>query len=468
MAQIMRDAGYTVLGTDSQLQPRRMGDFAADGAQAVINQSATDGVCRLMTEEVAVACQDVGLVVHSPAVPLDSPLLSEFRRRKTACVSLHDALNSAFRGRDQICVAGTHGKSSTSAMLAWILETAGMHPGAFVGAESIESQNRSRLGSGGQVVVESCEYSRSFHRLKPHGIILTGIERDHFDTFGSREEEDQAFAEFVSMLTAGGLLVVSAASNRAMAVSSGCSATVRTFGSDVATDGVVAVDGVVPDWTSGNVRQTRTGTVFECRFRGQRFADISLSVPGLHNVQNALAAIAMASELGCTATDCQRGMRTYAGIRRRFEVRGEHRGMTLVDDYAHHPTAIRATLESARQVFADRRIVAVFEPHQIVRTERLLGEFVDSLQGADEILVLPVLAAREQATWKARCRVSGELVRSINQSGGRAFLLANLDQVISKIDHSGRPDDVILTMGAGKANQIHDRFNRRLQRDFAA
>jgi len=159
---------------------------------------------------------------------------------------------------------------------------------------------------------------------------------------------------------------------------------------------------------------------------------------------------------------------SFSGIRRRFEHRGTWRGVDLVDDYAHHPSAISATLRTARSCFPGRRLIAIFEPHQVSRTARLFSEFTQALTLFDECLVLPVLPARENASSAECCRISGRLVRRISEAGGRAFLMANLDQVPGRLDHAARPGDVVITMGAGRTNQIHDEINRRLQRNSAA
>ncbi|MCA9012652.1 MAG: hypothetical protein KDB01_23030, partial [Planctomycetaceae bacterium] len=202
--------------------------------------------------------------------------------------------------------------------------------------------------------------------------------------------------------------------------------------------------------------------------RGADVGIVNLQVPGLHNRLNAVAAIAAAVSQGASVEASIRGVENFPGIRRRFEHRGNFSGIDWIDDYAHHPTAIRATLTTVRNMFPQRRLIAIFEPHQISRVSALFDEFRSALSVADECLILPVLPARETAS-RAQCnRVSGRLVRSISESGGRAFLMTNLDQVLGRLDHSGRPGDVVITMGAGRTHQIHDEIHRRLQRNSAA
>jgi UDP-N-acetylmuramate--alanine ligase len=195
---------------------------------------------------------------------------------------------------------------------------------------------------------------------------------------------------------------------------------------------------------------------------------VQLQVPGLHNRQNAVAAIAAAVATGVSVDTAIHGIAAFSGIHRRFEHRGQLFGIDWIDDYAHHPTAIRSTLETARSVFQNRRLIAVFEPHQLSRVSALFEDFRSALSLADECLILPVLPAREMSSIAHCSRVSGTLVRSISESGGRAFLMTNLDHVLGRLDHSGRPGDVVITMGAGRTYQIHDEIHRRLQRNSAA
>ena len=479
LCEILLDAGHFVTGTDSQLQ---------NGGQVFAERSTwqTDRIKILPWNEYsdvlrrvpvvvpensqqARSWQPVTAIVASNAVPDQDDRIAAARVAKVPMFRLTQALSQLLFQHRQLCIAGTHGKTTTSAMLWAVLSSQSLAHAAFVGGQLTE-QRRSGFWTASShpssqaaewAVVESCEYRDAFSHLSPSGIVLTGIERDHFDYFPNASSEDQVFQKFANQLPSGGFLAVNAACDRAMQIalrlknSGNCQ--VITYGFDPQAE-----------WTARQIQQAGSDTSFLACRNGGIVGKIHLRIPGLHNVQNSLATIAVASHLGVPFADIASHLACFKGVRRRFENRGQWRGIELIDDYAHHPTAIHATLSAARVAFGKRRIIAVFEPHQISRVEQLFEEFGDALRLADECLVLPVLPARELSTRALCCQTSGRLVRSINLAGGRAFLLADLDQVIGKIDHAGRPGDVVITMGAGRTNQIHDEFNRRLQRDSVA
>lgn len=430
------------------------------------------------------AKQAFDLCVSSPAIPKNDPILLRLQAAGTPTLSLHECLADVFAGSRQICIAGTHGKSTTSAMLAWILDFAGRRPGFFVGAHQANFAASGRAIEHGLPsetepqtpwsVLESCEYSRSFHNFSPHIVLLTGIERDHFDCFPDQASEDAAFRVFAEKLPEDGTLVFDADCQRSHQLATALGRRSATF--QLIDQAPLSIGSAQPPkeasssqnhWIASEIRHAGGSASFQLSHDGQRTA-IQLAIPGRHNVANAVAAIIAACQAGVSLADCRAALGVFRGIRRRFELRGLHNGMTLVDDYAHHPTAIRATLQTAREAFPDRRIIAAFEPHQVIRTEALFPEFVNSLLLADEILLLPAFPARENVTHLECCRTSGRLVKELNNRGARAFLFANLDQIVSRIDHSGRPTDIILTMGAGRTNLIHDQLTERLQRHSVA
>lgn len=416
------------------------------------------------------------LCIASPAFGKQHPALQSVVAARLPVFSLPQFVAEVFRHKKQICVAGTHGKSTTAAMLAWILEQCGQPVSYFVGAQRQGPDGRSgRWSSSGWAVIESCEYAKSFLNYRPDIAVLTGIERDHFDCFADTDAEDHAYQSFVDLCPPTGTLIGWQHDERSNRIFR--SARAQTCVQLPAVDQQPTTSHVTPaiaeprpqpsDWTISDVRVTRTGVRATIRMRS-REGRIHVPLPGRHNLQNAVLAIAAAHAAGVDLQSACDAVSQFAGLRRRFEHRGTYRGLSLVDDYAHHPTAIRHTMQATAAAFPGQRIVAVMEPHQLCRLRSLFDGFVEALIPADEILVLPVFAAREDATLLECCRVSGDLVRSINQRGGRAFLFANLDQIVARIDHSARPNDVLLTLGAGRTNLIHDEFHRRLQRHSVA
>ena len=353
-------------------------------------------------------------------------------------------------------------------MIWWILNQAGLAPASFIGGEFCGLGKAGCFGTGASAVVESCEYREAFLALCPQTLVLTGVEPDHFDCFETHMQADQTFRKFVGKLTSDGTLVVNTANSRAMEVAGAARGRVVTYGTSKTCDWRVSGLTSLAGKLSNDGRLWSYQQTFELTGPGASPCQVSIQVPGAHNVENALAAIVAATVEGIPAKQAALHIASFPGMRRRFEYRGNWRGIDLIDDYAHHPTAIRATLRAARDVFPGRRLIAVFEPHQVSRTENLFQEFKRALEVADECLILPVLPARETASQATCCRLSGQMVRGISEAGGRAFLMANLDHVLGRLDHAARPGDVVITMGAGRTNQIHDEIHRRLQRDSAA
>jgi len=462
-AEILQDAGQHVTGTDVD----------AEGLLAFQKNSEFPCEITPWTDDLSVSSLSPVNIVHSLAVSSISPLLIAARQQGLTVLPLPKALGSFLKNTRQICVAGTHGKTTTSGMIWWILQRAGLAPAGFVGGEVCQTHRSGSFGAGRLSVIESCEYRESFLQLRPQSIVLTGIEPDHFDFFPSDAVADQTYQQFIGRLPADGKLLVSSSGKRQVDVAQMAACGLETFGRSPGSDWMAqplpttSLHHPMHDQSALAITSgfAQAFTVFH---HGKRLTDVTLKIPGLHNVDNALAAFAAVAAEGVSPDEISRHLATFPGMCRRFEYRGRWRGVDLIDDYAHHPSAIRATLNTARAVFSGRRIIAVFEPHQISRLENLFSEFAGALSAFDECLIMPVLPARENATRAQCCRLSGNLVRQISEAGGRAFLVANLDQVPKRLDHAARPGDVVITMGAGRTNQIHDEIHRRLQRDSAA
>lgn len=399
---------------------------------------------------------DVDAVVYSPAVGPENPERLCAEQRGIPQFSYSQMLGRLMRQRTGISVAGTHGKSTTTAMTAWILSEAGFEPSAVIGAELCGSGTSGWAGEGDLFIVESCEYKRSFLDLSPRHAAILGVEPDHFDCFEHFQDTQLAFAQFAARVDLDGVLVVRADCPAAMEACKSAAADVETFSLDPGSD-----------WWAADIRQTRAGLRFRVFRRGDYFTEITLQIPGTHNVLNALAATALAYAAGATAFDVRESLREFPGIRRRFEYLGSWRGVTLIDDYAHHPTAVRATLDAARQEFGSRRIWCAFQPHQVSRTRPLIDEFARSFAAADQVLIAPVYAARESVIGEP-VTVAQELASRIGSRGVHARFCTSLDQIIATLDHEARPGDVLVTMGAGDVNRVQHEFTRRLQRHHSA
>jgi UDP-N-acetylmuramate--alanine ligase len=365
-------------------------------------------------------------------------------------------LGRLMRDKVGVCVAGTHGKSTTTAMTGCILTEAELFPTVVVGAELSGWRANGWAGDGRHFVVESCEYQRSFLDLSPHFAAILGIEPDHFDCFPQFDETVAAFAAFAQRVPADGVVLIPNGSEAARGACVAARARVESFG-------------LVPeaDWWAGDIRSIAAGTRFRAFHRGEYLTEIALRVPGRHNVLNALVAVALAHRAGAPISAIREALAEFPGLRRRFEIVGSWRGVTLIDDYAHHPTAVMVTLAAARERFPRRKLWCLFQPHQVSRTAALMEEFAVSLSRADETLVVPVFAARETVDREPDL-MAKELTARVVGAGGRARFAAGLDHAVATLDDELEPGDVLITMGAGDIGQVHHAFTRRLQRHHAS
>lgn len=407
---------------------------------------------------------DADVVVYSPAIGPDNPERLRAEQRGIPLLSYSQMLGRLMRNGVGVSIAGTHGKSTTTALVASVLTDAGLSPSAVVGAE-LCCRNRTRptcgrspgraggwAGDGELFVAESCEYRRSFLDLAPRYACILGIEPDHFDYFTGLDDAVEAFSQFAALLPADGLLLINADCPRAVMAAKRSPARVVTFSSKPGAD-----------WWAADLRTSTAGTRFRIFRRDRFFAETALALPGRHNVVNALAAAALCHHLGVSPDSIREGLWSFPGLRRRFETVGSWRGMTLIDDYAHHPTAVAATLRGARERFGRRRIWCAFQPHQVSRTRELMQGFAGSFREADEVLIAPAFAARENVT-DEHWTTAAELASRIAAAGQKSRYCPALDRIISTLDHEALPGDVLITMGAGDVDRVHHEFTGRLQR----
>jgi UDP-N-acetylmuramate--alanine ligase len=468
MADVLSESGQSVVGTDTDQDALATMFPGSDPRRRTVNWSVLNDDFDFSSYRV----------IHSIAIDPAHPILKLAREAGCTIHSLPDAVSQVFQKARQICVAGTHGKTTTSGMIWWILQQSGKTPGGFVGGEysrstslpsSVHLAGPNQFGDGSLAVIESCEYRRTFLAYRPQVAVITGIEPDHFDCFADEHEADQAYRQFLDLLPADGRIVLRGDCPRTRSLVECSRWRVVTFGNGRDCDWTTRHTTVSSyQHTSAAIPARRMMQSFELVHVGGQTTSVRLMVPGVHNIANASAAILAARECGISIASAAESLATFPGMNRRLEYRGAWRGAELFDDYAHHPTAVAAAVGTLRQLFPGRRLLAIFEPHQISRTHRLFADFGRALQPVDECLVLPVLAARERAAWKDCCELSGRLVRQLSESGRRAFLMANLDQALGRLDHSVKPGDIVLTMGAGRTHRIHDELHRRFQRDSAA
>jgi len=299
--------------------------------------------------------------------------------------------------------------------------------------------------------VEACEFDRSFLHLVPHSAAILNIEPDHFDCYHSLDEIVEVFARFAERVEHGGLLVCNAEDGWTLEAAADASARVQTFGFHP-----------YADWEATNLTEERGRFCFDAKLRGRLMLSAQLLVPGRHNVANALAAIALAFEAGAEPAAIAEGISTFRGVDRRLSWRGDAKGVVIMDDYAHHPTEIRATIEAARLACKPRRTWAVFQPHQLSRTRELMEDFAGSFNEVDEVIIPPVYAAREVAG-PPHAQGSAELADRIHQRGQHARHLATLAEVTEHLMGNVEPGDLVLTMGAGDVWKVADELVTRIR-----
>jgi UDP-N-acetylmuramate--alanine ligase len=432
IARIMLARGVTVSGSDAQ-PSAMLTALAGLGADVHVGHDAAN-------------LGGADTLVVSTAIRPDNPELAEARSRGIRVIHRAAALASVMAGKRTVAIAGTHGKTTTTAMLTTILLTSGADPGYAIGGVLTETGLGAAWGSGDLFVAEADESDRSFLLLAPDAAIVTNIEADHLDNYASLDEIADTFVAFARRITHGGLLLVCAdhPGTRALtAAAAQLPLRVRSYGESPAADYLVT--GVTP-----------RGMGISCTVTADRHLPagdgeqrIELAVPGRHNALNAAAAFAAAVELGIGWPQAAAGLAAYRGAQRRLELKGEGRGVRVLDSYAHHPTELTADLRAARDIAGDGRVIAVFQPHLYSRTRIFAAEFGTALGLADRAFVLDVYAAREDP----EPGVTGQLVADAVPLR-RARYLPDRDAVPQAVAGVARRGDVVLTMGAGDVTAL--------------
>lgn len=389
---------------------------------------------------------DVETVIYSSAVDYDNPELAEARSRGLEIISRGQCLARFMSGYLGIAVAGSHGKSSTTAMIATILQMAGLDPTVAGGGTLVSEGTNAWLGKGRIFVAEADESDGSFLFMRPWVSVVTNVENDHLDHYGSLEKLHAAFEQFIEQTDSQGLVVVNGDDAFLSAVPSGSTKRLTFgFGNDV--DYRVEL----LKWEGISAK----AQVFE---GGTPLGIFTLRVPGVHNLNNALAAITVARWLGLPFEDISKGLKAYAGIGRRFQLVGEVSDRVIVDDYAHHPTEVKATLAAARQL--GRRVLVVFQPHRYTRTASLHIDFGTAFAEADLVVITDIYSAGE----KPIPGVTGALIAENIQHNGHPLVYYKPDRktLATFVRQLSRPGDVILTVGAGDIWQLGGELQRML------
>ncbi len=376
------------------------------------------------------------LVVYSTAIPSTNSEIMAAREKGIPLWHRSELLAYLINSKYGIAVAGTHGKTTTTSMLSLVMEKAGLDPTAVIGGELTDFDGNARLGKSHYLVAEACESDHSFLRYKPAVAIVTNVEADHLEHYGgSFKKIKETYEKFLLNIKEGGMAIICADDPHLKTMREKYDLECITYGIKKAADFLAA-----------EIYYKDGGSAFNVYFKGVNMGRVELNVPGEHNVYNALAAIAVARLLGVNFQRVAEILKEFKGAKRRFQIVYEGEGITIVDDYAHHPTEIRATLAAARS-WGKRRVIAVFQPHRYSRTYYLFNNFVRSFGEANVVVISPIYSAGE----KPMGGVSSDLlVERIREEEDRdVILLDSIEEIEKYLFRIVRPGDMIITMGAG-------------------
>jgi UDP-N-acetylmuramate--alanine ligase len=396
--------------------------------------------------------QDADLLVISSAVGEGNAEVAAAREKGIPVIRRAEMLAEIMRLKQGIAVAGTHGKTTTTSLTGMVLTVAGFDPTIVVGGQVHILGTNARLGKGDYLVAEADEYDRSFLELTPVVAVITNVEADHLDTYRDLSDILDAFATFANRVPFFGAVVACLDDPGVRDLLPRIKKRVVTYG-----------ESPEAQLSARDVRLDATATTFDVWEGGRtRLGSVRLRLPGRHNVANALAAIAVGRELLVPFESIARALAAFTGVVRRFELKGERDGVLVVDDYAHHPTEIRATLAAARQVHPSRRLVAVFQPHLYSRTRDFVNDFGQALRGADLAIVLDVYPSRERPI----PGVTGEIVAEAARRAGhtRVIYVHDKKRLVDCLEQTLQPGDLLLTLGAGDVGQFAEEYLRRGQR----
>ena len=416
LAEVLHGAGMVITGSDMRESPA-VEHLRSLGIPVSIGHRAEN-------------LGEAELVIRTAAVHDSNPEIAAAHAQGVPVFERAQAWGAIMRGyQHALCISGTHGKTTTTSMCTHIIMAAGLDPTVMIGGTLPLLGAGHRVGKGDTIILESCEYCNSFLSFFPTIAVILNIEADHLDFFKDLEDVERSFRRFADLVPEGGRIIANRDDANTMATLAGETRPVTTFGLE---EGDVHAAGLT--WEKGL-------PAFDVVCRGEVYAHVSLKVPGLHNVKNALAAAASAMALGVPGEAVERGLAQFRGAGRRFEHKGSFHGAEVYDDYAHHPGELEALLDTARSLGYER-VVCAFQPHTYTRTAALFDDFVEVLKKPDVILLAEIFAARED-------NESGISSRDLAERIPGARYFATLPEVTAALRELARPGDLILTVGAG-------------------
>ncbi|TQQ84015.1 UDP-N-acetylmuramate--L-alanine ligase [Peptacetobacter hominis] len=428
LAEICLNKGYNVSGSDSQESPMTE-KLRSQGAKIYIGQKKEN------------ITDDINMVVYTAAIHPDNEELVAARKANKLIVNRAAFLGQIMREyKNSIAVSGTHGKTSTTSMLSAIFEYANLDPTILVGGNLSMIGGNVKIGHSENFITEACEYVDSFLNFNPKISIVLNIEEDHLDYFSGIDEIKASFNKFGKLLPSDGYFIINGDDENTEDILYDVKATIIKYGRDSHNDAIIK-----------DIEFSEEGFgIFTLEYNGEDLGKFELSVRGLHNIYNAAAAIITSLISGIPADTIRENIKKYRGVGRRFELKGKYNGATVVDDYAHHPTELKATLSTAKRI-KKNTLWCVFQPHTYSRTKSLLNEFSDAFFAADKVIVTDIYAARETNPGDIH---SKDLVKKLYQNNIDAQYIKEFDDIVEYLAENVKPDDLVITAGAGPVFKI--------------
>jgi len=432
LAEILKSRGYTVTGSDMK-------------TSAIINKLEHMGI-KTITGHSGENIAGADLVVYTAAIKEDNPELMTARLLGIPTMDRATLLGLIMKGYPgSIAISGTHGKTTTTSMISMILLEAGLNPTIHIGGELDAIGGTTHIGSNDYFVAEACEYYESFLKFFPHTAVILNIEFDHADFFKDLNHVTETFRKFVKLVPSDGYLIACADDDNTARILESASCRVVTFGMNADR----------ADWAAGNITFDEMGCAsYTLIYKGCEVSSITLMVPGIHNVGNSLAAIATCRIAGCGYNVVKQALAKFGGTHRRFELKGTYDGIKVIDDYAHHPSEVKATLRAAKNC-EQTRIWCVFQPHTYTRTKFLMDEFATAFEDADEILLADIYAAREIDKGEVNSEM---LADKIQLTGKKVKYFKSFDTITQHLKINAKPGDLIITMGAGDIYKVGEMY----------
>lgn len=434
IAEVLLNLGYAITGSDVSLSD--------------ITQRLTSLGAVIFSGHQASHLRDADVVVTSTAVKDDNPEVLEAHRRNIPVIPRAEMLAELLKMKFSVAVSGSHGKTTTTSMVSTVLAYGGLDPTMVIGGKLASIGSNAKIGDGEIIVAEADESDGSFLKLNPCLAVITNIDREHLDYYRDIEEIKAAFLKFANIVPFYGSTILCLDNEHVREILPQIKRKVITYGLTSPAD-YQATEMVL----AGPLSK------FSVSCRGERLGEVTLNVPGRFNIANALATIAVARELDMPFDVIRKGLEAFVGVHRRLEIKGKVNGVTVVDDYGHHPTEIRETLAAARQVWKDR-IIVVFQPHRYTRTQKLFNEFLTAFPDADYLIVTDIYAASEKPIEGVSAAGLCEGIRAHGHQD--VIYLSGFDEMTDHLLAMAKPSDVIITQGAGSVWKIGEEFLKRV------